>query len=124
VDKFDQFLLFKDALLFIVAAGAGIRYWIRRRRATSWPSTQGTVMSANASDRQPYRHSCLCVLSYSYAVNGDYYSGSHSIHARNERRADELATEWKGRSLVIRYSPSSHDVSVLLKDDQIGGMGD
>ena len=77
---------------------------------------------AGASEQRP--GGWVCVLSYSYAVNGEYFSGSHSIRARNERRADELATEWKGRSLVVRYSPSSHAISVLLKDDQIGGMGD
>ena len=81
-------------------------------------------MSAKAGVNQQKRRGWACVLTYSYAVNGEYYSGSHSIRARNERRADELATEWKGRSLVVRYSPSSRAISVLLKDDQIGGMGD
>jgi Protein of unknown function (DUF3592) len=114
--------LLRDAVPFAIAAGAGVRYWIRKRQAVSWPSTQGTVMSARASASEQGRRGWACVLAYSYAANGEYYSGSHPIPAKKERLADELATQWQGRSVVVRYSPSDHRVSVLLKEDQIGGM--
>ena len=115
--------LFRDAGPFAIAAGAGARYWIRTRQATSWPSTQGTVMGASASRSVQGRRGWACVLTYSYVANGEYYSGSYSIRARKEQQADELASQWKGRSVAVRYSPSDHKISVLLKDDQVGGFG-
>jgi len=65
----------------------------------------------------------MCTLSYSYVAHGEYYSGSQAIKARNEKKADELALSWKGRSVVVRYNASDPAMSVLLKDDQIGGFG-
>lgn len=114
--------LFRDAAPFALAAAAGIRYWIRTRQAQSWPSTQGTIMGAQARRGDERHKGWICALSYSYTVNGEYYAGFHSIGTRKERRAEELATQWKGRSVVVRYSPADHGISVLLKDDQIGGM--
>jgi hypothetical protein len=61
-------------------------------------------------------------MSYSYRVNGEYYSGFHRIGARSERRAEERIVGWKGRMVVVRYSPDRHDLSVLLKGDQPGGQ--
>jgi hypothetical protein len=55
-------------------------------------------------------------------VNGEYYSGFHRIRARSERRAEEKIAGWKGRMVVVRYSPSKHDLSALLKSDQPGGQ--
>jgi hypothetical protein len=114
--------ILRDVIPFAIAAGAGVRYWLRTRKAQSWPSTQGTIISASAQHGQQGRRGWACALSYSYIANGEYYSGVHLIRARNEKRAEELASEWKGRSIVARYSPSDHHVSVLLKSDQFGGM--
>jgi hypothetical protein len=80
-------------------------------------------MGAQAQRGDERHKGWVCGLSYSYTVNGEYYSGFHSIPAKKERLADELAVQWKGRSVVVRYSPVDHDISVLLSDDQIGGMG-
>jgi len=54
--------------------------------------------------------------------DGDYYGGSHQIRARNQRRAEELISGWKGRMVVVRYSPAKHEISVLLKSDQPAGQ--
>ena len=59
-------------------------------------------------------------LSYTYVVNGEYYSGFHRIRARSERRADEKIAGWKGRMVVVRYSPDRHELSVLRRSDQPG----
>jgi hypothetical protein len=61
-------------------------------------------------------------LIYSYVVNGEYYSGFHRIGARSERRAEERIAGWKGRMVVVRYSPDRHDLSALLKGDQPGSQ--
>lgn len=116
-------LLLRDAVPLAIGAGAGIRYWIRTRQAVSWPSTQGTVQGARASRSEKGRRGWACVLTYSYVAIGEYYSGSYSISARKEQQAEELAVQWKGRSVAVRYSPVDHRISVLLKDDQVGGFG-
>jgi hypothetical protein len=116
-------ILLRDAAPLAIGAGAGVRYWIRTRQAVSWPSTQGTVQGARASRSEKGRRGWACVLTYSYAANGEYYSGSYSIRARKEQQAEELAVQWKGRSVAVRYSPADHKISVLLKDDQVGGFG-
>lgn len=119
--KFAPFL--RDAAPFVIAAAAGIRYCIRARQAQSWPSTQGTVMGANARIGGQGHEGWVCALSYTYVVNGEYYSGFHSIPAMKQARAEELAQQWKVRSVVVRFSPTDHGIAVLLSDDQIGGIG-
>ena len=114
--------LLRHAAPFALAAAAGIRYWIKKRQAQSWPSTQGTIMNAQARPGDERHKGWVCALSYSYVVEGEYFSGFHSIRAKKERVADELAVQWKGRSVVVRYSPADHTTSVLLSSDQIGGM--
>lgn len=116
-------IIIRDALPFAIAAGAGLRYWIRTRQAVSWPSTQGTVQAARTGRSEKGRRGWACFLTYSYVAEGQYYSGSYSIRARNEQQADELAMQWKGRSVAVRYSPTDHNISVLLRDDQVGGFG-
>jgi hypothetical protein len=61
-------------------------------------------------------------FSYTYIVNGEYFSGFHQIRAFSQKRADHLTFGWKGRMLVVRYSPSRHETSVLLQSDQPGGQ--
>jgi hypothetical protein len=62
----------------------------------------------------------MAELTYTYIVNGEYYSGFHRIRSRTKRRAEEKIAGWKGRSVVVRYSPDKHDLSSLLKSDQPG----
>jgi hypothetical protein len=116
-------IFLRDVVPLAIGTGAGIRYWIRTRQAVSWPSTQGAVMGARANRIQKGRRGWACVLTYSYVANGEYYSGSYSIRTRKEQQAEELAVQWKGRSVAVRYSPADHKISVLLKDDQVGGFG-
>ena len=61
-------------------------------------------------------------LTYSYVVNGEYFSGFYRMRARSERRAEEKIAGWKDRMVVVRYSPDKPDLSVLLKSDQPGGQ--
>jgi hypothetical protein len=57
-------------------------------------------------------------LSYTYVVNHEFYSGFYRIRARSKHRAREKIEGWKGRMVVVRYSPDKHDRSALLKSDQ------
>ena len=106
-----------------IAAGSGIWAWFRARQAQFWPSAQGTilgVLARRAGERRlkPW----LGQFTYTYVVNGEYYSGFHTIRAKSEPRAQELIAGWKGRMVVVRYSPTKHGVSVLLKSDQPGSQ--
>jgi hypothetical protein len=122
-DPFSLLTIAKDVVLLLVSAAAAGWAWYRTRHAHSWPSAQGTIMGANVkSSTDSYIRPWVGDFTYSYVVNGEYYSGFHRIRARSERRAEEKIAGWKGRMVVVRYSPSKHDLSTLLKSDQPGGQ--
>ena len=115
--------ILKDLVLLLLPAAGATWAWFRFRHAHSWPSAQGTIMAAQVrrsadSSLQPW----VANLTYSYVVNGEYYSGFHRFRARSERRAEEKINGWKDRMVVVRYSPDKPSVSVLLKSDQPGGQ--
>jgi hypothetical protein len=114
--------LFRLFSFLFAVLGAAVWAWIRRRGASSWPSVQGTVMWAKARIPAGNRGGWVGELTYSYVVEGEYYSGIHQLLARSERRAEELVEGWQGRSVVVRYSRRKSDNSLLLKDDQLGGQ--
>jgi len=122
-DPFEWLNIAKDVGLLLVSAGAGAWAWFRTRHAYSWPSAQGTVMGVHVrSSTDSYIQPWVGDLSYSYIVNGEYYSGFHRIRAHSERRAEEKIAGWKGRMVVVRYSPNQPDLSKLLQSDQPGGQ--
>lgn len=115
--------LWQEIALYFFAAGGGIWAWVRSRQAQSWPSSQGVVSgaAARASGERRFKP-WIGELAYSYTVNGEYYSGFHQRRARTERRAEEFVSGWKDRMVLVRYSPTKHEISVLLKSDQPGGQ--
>jgi hypothetical protein len=78
----------KDALSLALPAAIAVRTWIRGRQAYSWPSAQGTVWQAEAREAEGRTHVRPSAeeLTYSYAVNGEYYSGIHRMEAFTEKR--------------------------------------
>ena len=115
--------LWQEIALSVAAACSGLWAWWRVRQAQSWPSTQGTISGAAARPTNDRRFKpWIGELTYSYVVNGEYYSGFHQIRARKERRAEELVSGWKGRMVIVRYSAKKHEISALLKSDQPGGQ--
>jgi|GEM_PF-3326028 len=123
-DPFAYLGLVRDFIGIAIAAGSGIIVWLRTRQAYSWPTTQATVWQASArpAEQRSYIYGWVGELTYSYVVNGEYYAGSSLLKARNERRAQELVSGWKGRTIVLRFSPTRHDISIALKSDQPGGQ--
>lgn len=118
----DLLPLARDLVLLLVGLVGGVLAWLRARRAQSWPSTQGTVMGVRSKNVGGIYKPWIGEFSYNYIVNSEYFSGFHQIRASTEKRADALTLGWKGRMLVVRYSPSSHETSVLLRSDQPGGQ--
>ena len=115
--------LWREILFPIMATAAAAWTWFKFRHAHSWPSAQGTVSSAHVKrGKDVYTQPWVADLIYTYVVNGEYYSGSYRLKARSERRAEQKVEGWKGRMIVVRYSPDHHDVSTLLKADQPGGQ--
>ncbi|HYA25500.1 MAG TPA: DUF3592 domain-containing protein [Terriglobales bacterium] len=113
----------KDVVLALIPAAGAAWAWFKVRHAHSWPSAQGTIQSTKvqrATDNNILPWDAM--LTYSYTVNGEYYSGYYRMRARSERRAEEKIAGWKDRMVVVRYSSDKPDMSVLLKSDQPGGQ--
>ncbi|HXY78486.1 MAG TPA: DUF3592 domain-containing protein [Candidatus Acidoferrales bacterium] len=115
--------LLKEAVILLIALAGAAWAWFKFRHANSWPSAQGTILSAQVqrgtdNNILPW----VANLTYSYIVDGEYYSGYYRMRARSERRAEEKIAGWKDRMVVVRYSPDKPGVSVLLKSDQPGGQ--
>jgi hypothetical protein len=124
-DPFDLLALLSYVVLLLLSAAGAAWSWFKIRHAYSWPSAQGTIISAQAQkSKGSYIGTWVWVgnLTYTYIVNGEYYSGFHRIRAHTERGAEEKVAGWKGRMVVVRYSPDKPDLSVLLKSDQPGGQ--
>ena len=120
-----KFLPFwREILIFGVSIWTGLWAWLRVRQAQSWPTTQATILAVSARRAGPhsYFYPWVAVLTYSYIVNGEYYSGTTLLKARSERRAEEMIAGWKNRMIVLRHSPTNHEISVALKSDQPGGQ--
>lgn len=123
LDPWGLLPILKDVALILVTAVAGAWTWFKTRHANSWPSAQGSIQSTQVrASSDSYIQPWLATLTYTYLVNGEYYSGFYRLRARSERRAEQKIEGWKGRMVVVRYSPDKHDVSTLLKSDQAGGQ--
>jgi hypothetical protein len=104
----------RDAVGFAITAGTGAVAWYRKRGARHWPITFGKVEYAMTSDEQGWKTN----LSYSYNVDGAFYSGLLPLKARNEAAAEAQADRWKGLNVAVRYSPRHHEISVMRIEDQ------
>lgn len=116
-DSLWWFELARDAIGFLLAAGAGIALWLRKRSAGVWPTTFGKVESVSSYQDNLIWHTDI---SYSYSVGPDFYSGHFQLDSRSEQRANQEEQRWKGQSIQVRYSPKDPKVSVIRSEDQVG----
>jgi hypothetical protein len=113
----------KDVAFLFASVLAGAWAWFKTRHAQSWPSAQGTIVSANAvASGNSYILPWAASFTYNYVAYGEYYAGTKRIRVRTRRRAEEKIEGWKGRIVAVRFSPSKHDLSTLLPSDQPGGQ--
>lgn len=86
----------------------------KRRRAESWPMVPARVERAvvEGTDTGYYAD-----LSYSYQVNGEFYSGYHQKTFRMRRFAEEFVSITLGQQLFVRYHPEKPEVSVIRDQD-------
>jgi hypothetical protein len=57
-------------------------------------------------------------LSYSYSVDGNYFSGFYHSPASGEDRATRWVQGWKDRRVVVHYAPENPSQSVLIVEEQ------
>jgi hypothetical protein len=89
------------------------------RDAATWPRTPGRVEQAVTIKEFVEGDLAWHVrLTYSYVVNGQYYSGVFLLPSELEPDAIEHASAWKGREVVVRYWPENVSDSVILLEDQ------
>lgn len=111
------FLLLTMARLFPGAVSAPSEWW-KRRRSGGWPLVQGRIHEAVAVWDENF---WVAHITYSYSVNGEYYSGEDKQRFATERRANEYADRFPTETTVfIRYNPNHPDVSVMRRDEQMG----
>jgi len=99
----------------LLLAGVGwCGYRFKRRASRSWQLATGTVESAKVRYEGDSVLTKRWILdtSYSYRVNGDWYSGFGEDRFETEEEADAAASGLKHRPLAIRYNPKSPDQSV------------
>ncbi len=120
----ERFLTPENILLvwgLLAGTAAGMVRWWRRRASTSWPSCQGTVSSHRVRKEG---HHYLAEVTYSYSVNGDYYSGFLEQTTLTRKKADRLAQKFPaGMMVVVRIDPARPERSVTRLDDQPGIIG-
>src|SRR6266542_4178014 len=114
-DPFRWLGLICEVALFVFAAGSGAVIWVRRRSARHWPIAFGKIESASSYQNVSQ---WLTDVSYSYSIEGGYYSGQFQLTSRTERKANEHESRWKGRNISVRYSPRNKDISVVRIEDQ------
>ena len=96
----------------------GCSEWWRRVCSNGWPIVHGRLHTSNI---YPEGNLWLAEVSYSYAVNGEYYSGYSKMHFANEDDAEEFANRFlRDMTLFIRHKPRRPEVSVIRSDDQMG----
>ncbi len=104
--------LLKVAKLLVVPALGGTG-WLARRwllsRTRHWPTTQGRIEA-----HHPGGDGCLCLIGYSYSLDGEYYSGEMPVHkGRMMKSFDDVQEKLPvGTTLDVRYRQNAPHISV------------
>ena len=107
----------------VVGAWRGIRYWVTRHNSANWPTSFGTVLSAETRLLKLDRRRVWVVLvAYSFkTADGSYYGSQAYFSPGSESACDQFAPRLKDMPVEVRYRPSDPDESFLkLADGQIG----
>ena len=111
------------AVALLVGAWRAIRYWVMRHNSAGWPTSFGTVLSAETRllklDR---RRVWVVFVAYSFkTADGSYYGSQAYFSLGSESACDQFAPKLKDMPVEVRYRPNDPDESFLkLADGQIG----
>ncbi|HEV2463904.1 MAG TPA: DUF3592 domain-containing protein [Acidobacteriaceae bacterium] len=91
--------------------------WFRRTRASEWPTAPGridfTYVRSTGSRRSI---SLIAELDYSYAAEGQNFSGKYEREFYIEPEAREFVRELQGKSVSVSYNPRKLASSTLTND--------
>jgi hypothetical protein len=115
-------------LVLAVLATFWIRQRVRLKHARSWPAEAGRVESTAIRLQQSSggqlgttSSTYIATLTYSYAVQGQYYSGVLRRNFMLQSRAEKWTGRYvSGLPLTVRYNPAHPKDSVLFEDEQVG----
>jgi Protein of unknown function (DUF3592) len=94
-----------------------LRYTIRKRASASWPTTEARIESSNF---RPQGLLHRIHFTYSYQVNGFYYTGRFDLLAGNTISVKKLQQSVVGKKVLVKYDIRHLGVS-FLSDEQILG---
>jgi hypothetical protein len=90
--------------------------------AKYWPMSKGKVEYATVTRKREhhlfYMAYYVCEVSYSYSVAGEYYAGQFEKLYFREDTARDVAENWRGKELFVRYRQEAPNVSTVRKQDQ------
>jgi len=96
--------------------------YVKSLLARGWLTHHGTVEFGSVEERRTrYKNYYAARIDYSYAVNGEYYSGYLERLFFRESSADKFVAAMKGQMVFVRSNPNRPERSALLKQDQPGG---
>jgi Protein of unknown function (DUF3592) len=105
-----KWLLYKELLFTAFTAISWFVYRVRFSRAQSWPVTQGVVEYIHLVDVDVTHQ--LTRVSYSYYVNGEFYSGTYPIAHRGD-----LVGFVRGERIWVHYKLADPSISFLDRQD-------
>jgi Protein of unknown function (DUF3592) len=114
------------SILFLATAAAlWVRKRIKLRHARDWPTETGRVDSSSVhletAGGQPGAAAFYAQVKYSYAVQGQSFSGALRRKFMLKGRADKWIGRYtNGVPLTVRYNPADPKDSVLFEDEQAG----
>jgi len=98
------------------------RAWnrLQRKRAESWPVTQGRIEFAILAPDIVRRREALpfaAELDYSYSVAGEREGGQYRREFSTEQEVIEFLSDLKGKLVEVRYDPKKPARSALPETD-------
>jgi hypothetical protein len=110
--------LWLAALIGIISISTSVVGWLllstKKRRAESWPMVAGHVERAVVEGTDT---GYTADISYSYQVNGEFFSGFYQKEFRMRRFAEEFVAITRGQQLFVRYHPEKPADSVIREQD-------
>ena len=108
------------AAIPLIAVGDAIRDRFLRKRAEGWSEAEGRIESGAVSGA---RGTFYPTLSYSYSVNGEWYSGSveDCESFTNLQKARDFVDAHTGKSILVRYDPNRPEKSAAWIREEIHG---
>lgn len=98
--------------------------WVKRIRASGWPSAQGRIESVGANQPKEFllftpskvsSATHFAELRYSYSVGGNVYAGQYKREFPTEREAWEFLRDLEGKPVTVLYNPNKPSSSSLAE---------